>query len=86
MRSMPVGPGMVRLGEAVLDVVLAANAVEHVQSVTGCRARTPRGHIAELNAVVGQHRVDGVGHGLNQGLQEADGRLDADGLMQLGEG
>jgi len=84
--DLPVGPGMVRLSEAVLDAVLAANAVEHVQSVTSCRAHTPRGHIAELNAVVRQHRVDGVGHGFDQGLQEADGRLNADGLMQLGEG
>ena len=36
--DLTVGPGMVRLGEAVLGTMLAADAVEHVQPVAG-RAR-----------------------------------------------
>ena len=39
--DLTVGPGMVRLGEAVLDAMLAADAVEHVQPVAGRRAGTP---------------------------------------------
>jgi hypothetical protein len=39
--DLTVGPGMVRLGEAVLDTMLAADAVEHVQPVAGRRAGTP---------------------------------------------
>ena len=33
--DLTVGPGMVRFGEAVLDTMLAADAVEHVQPVAG---------------------------------------------------
>ena len=33
-------------------------------------------HVAELDAVVGEHGVDLVGDGLDQGLQEVDGGLD----------
>ena len=40
--DLTVGPGMVRFGEAVLDtMLLAADAVEHVQPVAGRRAGTP---------------------------------------------
>ena len=70
--DLTVGPGMVRFGEAVLDTMLAADAVEHVQPVAGRRAGTHGGHIAELYAVVRQYNVDGVGHGFDQRLQEAD--------------
>ena len=36
--DLAVGPRMVWLGEAMLDVVLAADAIEHVQPVAGGRA------------------------------------------------
>src|SRR6516162_5234637 len=39
--DLTIGPRMVRLGEAVLDALLAADAVEHVQPVADCRAGTP---------------------------------------------
>ena len=38
--DLTVGPGMVRFGEAVLDTMLAADAVEFVQPVAGRRAGT----------------------------------------------
>ena len=38
--DLTVGPWMVRLGEAVLNTMLAADAVEHVQPVAGRRAGT----------------------------------------------
>jgi hypothetical protein len=31
----------------VLDAVLAADTVEHVQSITSCRSGAPRQHVAE---------------------------------------
>ena len=70
--DLTIGPGMIRLGAAVLNTMLAADAVEHVQPVAGRRAGTPWGHIAELYTVVRQYNVDGVGHGFDQRLQEAD--------------
>ena len=33
--DLPIGPRMVGVGEAVLDVMLAADAVEHVQPIAG---------------------------------------------------
>ena len=69
--DLTVRPGMVRLGEAVFDPVLAAvrsNMCNH----TGPSAGTPWGHIGELYPIVRQYRVDGVGHGFNQRVQEAD--------------
>ena len=50
--DLAVGPGVTGLGEAVLDAVLGADAVEDVPKGPGLVA-----HVAELDAVVGQHRV-----------------------------
>ena len=46
--DLAVGPRMVRLGEPVLDAMLAADTVEHVQSVAGRWASASRRHVAEL--------------------------------------
>lgn len=52
-------------GEPVLDAVLVADPIEDVAEgifVTGL--------IGELDAVVGQHRMDGVGNGCDEIAQE----------------
>ena len=36
--DLTIGPRVIGLGQAVLDVVLAADPVEHMQAVTGGRA------------------------------------------------
>jgi hypothetical protein len=65
--DLAVGPGMLDLGEPMLDPVLAAAHVEHVGHV-GCRgAIGVARRKGELDAVIGQHRVDLVGYGLDQG-------------------
>lgn len=43
-------------------------------------------HVAELHAVVREHRMDLIRDRLDQGLQEARGGFDAGRLVQLGEG
>jgi hypothetical protein len=65
--DLTVGPGMVDLGEAVLDVVLAAAHGEHVCHRASPRAGGVARRITELDAVVGQDRVDLVRHGCDQG-------------------
>ena len=42
--------------------------------------------IGAVGAVVGQHSVDLVGHGLDQGMQEVRGDAGGGFGMQLGEG
>src|SRR6478752_6792609 len=70
----------------MLDAVLVADAVEHVPTVTGCRARSVARCVAELLAVVGQDRVDVVGHSLYQGAQEVRRDVSIGSCLQPGEG
>ena len=42
--------------------------------------------VGELDAVVGEHRVDEVGHGLDQGIEEGCCRLGVGALDELHEG
>ena len=79
--DLAVGPRVIGLGEAVLDAVFETDAVELVDPVAGGGAGAMLRHVAELHAVVGQNRVDLVGHGLDHGLQEVSGDLDGSGRV-----
>jgi hypothetical protein len=70
--DLTVAPGMVDLGEAVLDVVLAAAHGEHVCHRASRRAGGVAWRITELDAVVGQDRVDLVRHGCDQAVRKAE--------------
>lgn len=57
---------MVRLGEPMLDLMPPAGAIEGV-TAQACRGSVPvLRQIGELDAVVGQHSVDIVGHCIDQ--------------------
>lgn len=59
--DLAVGPWMVRFGEPVLDVVGLADHVEaHLTRLGGVAVA---GLLSEMDAVIGQDRVDAVGHG-----------------------
>ena len=78
--DLTVGPGMLDLGQPVLDVMLVADPVEDVvEGVFVVR------HVGELDAVVGQHGVDGIGHGSDQIVQELGGDHLARFAMSLDE-
>lgn len=68
--DLAVGPGVLHLGEAVLDAVLTAAHVEHVGHVAGGRAVGVTRRERELDAVVGQDRVDPVGDDLDHVIEE----------------
>jgi hypothetical protein len=80
--GLAVRPRVVGLGEAVLDAVLVADAVEDVAAEDrldlGMAAAVP-GQVGEGHAVVGQHRVDRVGERGHDLAQEG-------GAVQLGVG
>jgi hypothetical protein len=63
--DLAVDPGMVHLGQPVLDAVLAADAVEDVLRVPD--VPLARG---EMDAVIGQDGMDLLGDGLDQLTQE----------------
>ena len=66
--DLPVGPRMVRLGEPVLDVVGLADHVEpHLAGPGGVAVAWLLG---ELDAVIGQDRVDAIRHGFQQVFEE----------------
>ena len=62
---LAIRPRMVDLGEPVLDAVLVADAIEDV-----VKRLFVAGMVGELDAVVRQHGVNGVGHSGNQVAQE----------------
>ena len=69
--DLAVRPGMLRLCKAVLDAVFLAAHVEHVRHSSAPSVhRTISRREGELDAVVGEHGVDLVGNGFDQGLQE----------------
>ena len=84
--DLPIVPRVVGLRQAVFDAVLVADPVEHVPAVTGCRARSIAGCMAELLPVVGQHRVDVVRHCLDQDTQEVRRDVAVGFRLQFGEG
>ena len=78
---LAVGPRMVDLGQPVLDAVVVADPIEDVMErifVTGL--------VGKLDAIVGEYRVDGVGHSRHEVPQELRGNHLAGLLVQLGVG
>ena len=78
--DLAVGPRVLHPDQAVLDAILVADAIEDV--VEGVFVM---GVIGELDTVVGQHGVDGVGHGCDQVAQELRRNHLATFLVQLDE-
>lgn len=80
---LAVGPRMVRFGEPVLDVVGLADHVEtHLTRPGGVAVA---GLLGELDAIVGQDRMDAVGHGSQQVLEELPRRAPVSLVYQLGD-
>ena len=70
--DLPVGPWVVRLGEAMLDIVRLA---DHVEAHLAREGGVPIARlVGELDAVVGQDGVDAIGHGFQQMFEKLPGR------------
>jgi len=70
---LAIGPGMLDLGASVLNPVFWAAQVEQMGDVRGGRAIRVARRKRELDAVVRQHGVDGVGNRGDQRDQEGGG-------------
>ena len=77
--GLAVRPGMVGLGQPVLDAVLAADAVEDMPHPPCYRPAPVLGQVGEGHPVVGQDRVQPVGEGGHDLAQES-------GAVQFGVG
>jgi hypothetical protein len=73
------------LGDAILDAMVVAAPGEHVGHGSGRRPFGVAGCEAELEAVIGQYRVDPVRHGRNRGIEEGRGGDAVGALKQLDE-
>ena len=84
--DLAVGPGMVGLGQAMLDAQLVACSVERMAAPHGRRAGSVLRQIGELDAVVRQHGVDLAGDGRKELFQERPGGHACGSLDQSSEG
>ena len=78
---LPIRPRMIDLGEPVLDAVLVTDPIEDV-----VKRVFMAGVVCELNAVVRQHRVDGVRHSGDEIAEKLGGDHLTRFLMQVGIG
>ena len=83
---LTVGPGMVGLGEAMMNVMTMADPVEGMSTQPSGWPLAILGQVSELDAVVGEHGVDAIGNGLHQCLEEGSRRLHVGPLDQFDEG
>ena len=93
--DLPIGPKVPRLGQAMLDIAAGTGKLEAVglEGLSGCN-RLPddgggRGNVAgcrEVGAVVGEHCVHLVGHGLDKVPEEVACDPPRGSSMELNEG
>jgi len=92
--DLAIGPGMLGLGETVIDIVPGAGQLEGMSSeeflafklgLNLSRSPTVAAGIGEVDAVVGEDRVDFVRNGFDEGSEEVRGHLRGGPLMKLSE-
>ena len=84
--DLTVRPRMVWLRPPALNAVTGADAVERTPPEARRRPVAILGKISELNAVVGERRVDAVGNGLDQGFEDGGRRGHVRLQLQANEG
>src|SRR4029077_16291949 len=84
--DLTVGPRVLDLGQPMFDPVLPAVYVEHMRHGSRRRAIRIAWREGELNAIVGENRVDLVRDSRNQGLEEDGGGRPPSLFHQLHEG
>jgi hypothetical protein len=77
---------MVWLGQPMFDAVLAANLVETVHPIARRPTVAVARQVGELDAVVGENRMQAIRRRRDQRFEEGDGRWAIGLLMQLHEG
>ena len=68
--DLSVGPGMVGLGQTVVDPITKTDAIEGMSTPSSRKSSTVLRQIGELNSVVGEHGVDAVRNGFDERFEE----------------
>lgn len=84
--DLPVGPVMLRFGQAVFDIVPLTGPVKGMPPPPCRRSLTVPRQIRKLNAIVGQDGMDPVGDHLCQRIRKAGGRHRIGAFFQPGKG
>ena len=71
--DLAIGPGMLDLSQPMFDAILLAAHIEHMCRVSCRRTVGVARREGELDSVVGEDRVDLVGHSRDQSLEEGRG-------------
>ena len=81
--DLPVGPRVVRLGKPMLNVI---GFGDHVKAHLARRGGVAVARLlGELDAIVGQDRVNAVGHGFQQMFEELPSRPPVSLVDELGD-
>ena len=73
--DLPIGPGMVGLGQPVFDSMNETEPVKGMATEACGWSLAVLRQIVELDAVIGEHGVDAIWNGLEQCLEECGGGL-----------
>jgi hypothetical protein len=65
---LTVGPGMIRFGEPVVNVVQKTDPVKRMAAKAGCWSLSILWKISELDAIVGEHGVNPIRNSRDQRL------------------
>jgi len=84
--DLPVGPGMVGFGVAVIDAVQKADPVKRVATKACGWPFAVLGQIGKLDTVIGEHSVDAIGNGCNQSLKKCRSGTHVCAFNQFHEG
>ena len=84
--DLSIRPGVFDLGQPVVDIIFAAAHIEHVGEIGCGRAIPVARRQGELDAIVGQDRVDFVRYGCDERFQEGRCGFPVRFLDELDEG
>ena len=71
--DLPVGPGMVRLGQSVFDAMSETEPVEGMPTEASGRPLPVLRQVGEVDAVISEHGVDAIWNGLDESFEEGGG-------------
>ena len=83
---LAVGPRMVGLCQAMFDTMKLTSPVEGMAAQHGGGALAVLRQVGELDAVIGEHGMDRIGHSLDQGVEKSRGDLGVGSFGKLDEG
>ncbi len=83
--DLPVGLGMVRFGQPMIDAMRKADPVKRMSTKAGSGPLTIFWQVGKLNSIVGEHGVDAVWDRCDKRFEKSGGSLHVGAFDQLHE-